>query len=240
VCCVGDKIYEQHEQHQTVSTVATYQIFAAFVQHIPENTRPTKKLHAFHTMSLSDFFHRRSFVVHGCRQSATELFKSPLRVSGTNCSATSRLYDTYEFSAVVSRLMSSTAPSLTSCSACELTCQYRTLFNRSCTYILLPISIDMRTGPFKTCLWLLLTVAMLAGLTYSLTGITTKYLSYPSTVGITIEHSIDIQFPAITLCNLSPVRASRYNELVLHAAPSRRRRRSTDEGILCTAFCAHS
>jgi len=36
--------------------------------------------------------HHWSFVVHGCRQSATELFRSPLPVSGTNYHATSHLH----------------------------------------------------------------------------------------------------------------------------------------------------
>jgi len=86
-------------------------------------------------------------------------------------------------------------------------------------------------GPFKTCMWLLLTAAMAAGLIYGLTAITTKYLSYPSSVGIVIEHAKDVQFPAITICNASPVRTSRYNEIVLGVTPNRRRR-STSEGTL--------
>ena len=39
--------------------------------------------------------HHRSSVVHGCKLSATELFRSPLLVSGTNYHATSRLHRPY-------------------------------------------------------------------------------------------------------------------------------------------------
>jgi len=92
------------------------------------------------------------------------------------------------------------------------------------------LSLYICTGPFKTCLWLVLTAAMLAGLIYSLTGITSKYLSYPSSVGIAIKHANDVQFPAITVCNTSPIRASRYNEIVLGISLNRRKR-STPEGI---------
>ena len=74
----------------------------------------------------------------------------------------------------------------------------------------------------------------MVGLIYSLTGITTKFLSYPSSVGIVIEHANDVQFPAVTICNTSPIRASRYNEIVLGITPNRRKR-STPEGT-ATAY----
>jgi len=77
---------------------------------------------------------------------------------------------------------------------------------------------------------------MAVGLIYSLSEITSKFLSYPSSVGIIIENANDVQFPAITLCNVSPIRASRYDEVVLGIAPTRRKR-STAEGSV-SAFLA--
>ena len=87
----------------------------------------------------------------------------------------------------------------------------------------------VHVGAIKTGLWLLLTAVMMVGLIYSLTSITTKFLSYPSSVGIVIENANDVQFPAITVCNKSPIRASRYNEIVL-GITANRRKRSTPEG----------
>jgi len=91
------------------------------------------------------------------------------------------------------------------------------------------VTVPIGTGPFKTGLWVLLTAAMMAGFIYSMIGITSKFFSYPSSVGIVIQHANDLQFPAITICNKSPIRASRYNEIVLGIS-SNRRKRSTPEG----------
>ena len=84
-------------------------------------------------------------------------------------------------------------------------------------------------GPLKTGVWLVLTAAMMAGLIYSLSEITSKFTSYPSSAGIVIENANDVQFPAITLCNVSPIRASRYDDIGLDSAATRRKR-STSEG----------
>ena len=55
--------------------------------------------------------------LHGCRLSATELFRSPQLVFRTNHYTMSRPYHNYEFSAVVWRHNLSTILSMTSCSA---------------------------------------------------------------------------------------------------------------------------
>jgi len=91
------------------------------------------------------------------------------------------------------------------------------------------VVVYTNAGPLKTGVWLLLSAAMAVGLIYSLSEITIKFMSYPSSVGIIIENANDVQFPAVTLCNLSPVRASRYNEILLGSAATRRKR-STAEG----------
>ena len=54
--------------------------------------------------------HHWSSVVHGCRLSATELFRSPLPVSGTNFHVTTRLYHPCEFSAVFWRFAIPSSP----------------------------------------------------------------------------------------------------------------------------------
>jgi len=63
-------------------------------------------------------------------------------------------------------------------------------------------------GPIKKVCWIILTLVAFSGLIYNLTMVSLTYASYPVSVGISIQHASDVQFPAITLCNMSPVRLS--------------------------------
>jgi hypothetical protein len=73
----------------------------------------------------------------------------------------------------------------------------------------------------------------MVGLLYNLRAVTIKYFSYPVTVGIDIRHASDLDFPAVTICNVSPMRASLYESyfesLSVNESFRRRRRRSTGE-----------
>ena len=64
------------------------------------------------------------------------------------------------------------------------------------------------TGSVKTAFWSMLTVLMVAGLLYNLYMVSTNYASYPVAVGISIVHANDLNFPTVTICNMSPVKAS--------------------------------
>jgi len=70
-----------------------------------------------------------------------------------------------------------------------------------------------------------MTAAMVAGVCYNLYAITDKYFSYPVSVGIAIQHANDLSFPAVTICNMSPLRASAFNESTLEFSSSTKQRR---------------
>jgi len=70
-----------------------------------------------------------------------------------------------------------------------------------------------------------MTAAMVVGVCYNLYAITDKFFSYPVAVGIAIQHANDLDFPAVTICNMSPLRASAFNESTLQTSSAKRRRK---------------
>jgi len=76
----------------------------------------------------------------------------------------------------------------------------------------------------------MMTAAMVVGVCYNLYAITDKFFSYPVAVGIAIQHANDLDFPAVTLCNMSPLRASAVNQTALQASSSAKRRRRKRSG----------
>jgi len=70
-----------------------------------------------------------------------------------------------------------------------------------------------------------MSLAMVCGMMYNLQAVVIKYFSYPVTVGISIEHAADLDFPAVTICNVNPVRASVFNGSATQTGSNRRRRK---------------
>jgi len=70
-----------------------------------------------------------------------------------------------------------------------------------------------------------MTLAMVVGICYNLYAVSAKYFSYPVSVGIAIQHANDLHFPAITICNMSPLRANAINESALLSSGSNKRRK---------------
>jgi len=60
--------------------------------------------------------------------------------------------------------------------------------------------------------WTLLTALSIAAVIYNLEAVTSKFLSYPVVVGIEVQHANDLDFPAVTICNVSPMRSSLYDK----------------------------
>lgn len=68
---------------------------------------------------------------------------------------------------------------------------------------------------------------MVAGLLYNLISITTLFFSYKVDVTIKLLHVNELTFPAITICNMSPVKKSALEAVSFSAnAPRRRKKRS--------------
>jgi hypothetical protein len=81
-------------------------------------------------------------------------------------------------------------------------------------------------------------MAMMCGLTYNLYMVSNKYFTYPVAVGIQIQHATDLNFPAVTICNMSPVKAQADNANQTQSSTSRRRRkRSTSKYHVIYTVC---
>ena len=78
---------------------------------------------------------------------------------------------------------------------------------------------------YKIGFWSIMTAAMVVGVCYNLYAVTDKFFSYPVSVGIAIQHANDLHFPAVTICNMSPLRAASFNESALFPDSSAKRRK---------------
>ena len=65
-----------------------------------------------------------------------------------------------------------------------------------------------------------------AGMLFSVCALTKVYLSYPVNVDASVRRERQIVFPAVTVCNMSPVKKSALGTADLSGASKRRRRRS--------------
>lgn len=68
-------------------------------------------------------------------------------------------------------------------------------------------------------------MATIGALTYNLAAIGQLFFSYPVAVTIDLVYNNDMLFPAVTVCNMSPIKKSAYNDQILQT--SRRKKRST-------------
>jgi len=63
-------------------------------------------------------------------------------------------------------------------------------------------------------------MAMAAALMYNVIEMTKKYLEYPVSVKLSIDHQQQLAFPSVTVCNMSPVKKSAWD-----AVQAKRRRK---------------
>jgi len=86
--------------------------------------------------------------------------------------------------------------------------------------------ICFATGGFKKMFWLLVMMGMAAVLLYNVVELTKKYLSYPVSVKLSVDHKQQLTFPTVTICNMSPVKKSSLEASQNSASAKRRRKRS--------------
>ena len=93
--------------------------------------------------------------------------------------------------------------------------------------------ICFTAGGFKKIFWVLVMMGMAAVLLYNVVELTKKYLSYPIRVKFSVDHQQQLTFPAVAICNMSPIKKSS-----LEAAQSvkRRKKRSAGTCILSRLF----
>jgi len=67
---------------------------------------------------------------------------------------------------------------------------------------------------------------MIGGMVFSVYALTAAYLSYPVDVSISVHREPQLVFPAVTICNMSPVKKSALEAADLSGASKRRKKRS--------------
>ncbi|XP_013418967.1 acid-sensing ion channel 4 [Lingula anatina] len=61
---------------------------------------------------------------------------------------------------------------------------------------------------YRKVFWLLSAIMCLVGLIFQLEKIAVQFLTNPYAVSTYMEYAVELQYPAVTLCNLNPVRTS--------------------------------
>ena len=75
-------------------------------------------------------------------------------------------------------------------------------------------------------------LCMTTGLVYNMFELTSYYLSYPVSVTVSVVPQQRLVFPAVTLCNLSPVKRSAVDAASLGGSlDARRKRRKRATGL---------
>ena len=64
------------------------------------------------------------------------------------------------------------------------------------------------TGLIKRCFWGIMVAVTLGLLIFNFYTITDAYFSYNVDVNIRLKHETELIFPAITICNMNPIRKS--------------------------------
>jgi len=71
---------------------------------------------------------------------------------------------------------------------------------------------------------MLVMMGMAAALIYNVVELTKKYISYPVSVKLTVDHQQELTFPSVTVCNMSPIKKSAWQASQNTEAKSRRKR----------------
>ena len=90
--------------------------------------------------------------------------------------------------------------------------------------------LSLVAGGFKKSFWVLVMMGMAAVLIYNVVGLTTKYLGNPISVKLSVDHQQRLMFPAVAVCNMSPIKKSSLLA-AQNAAVSVKRRRKRSAGI---------
>jgi len=84
---------------------------------------------------------------------------------------------------------------------------------------------DDIVGAAKKCFWIFALVVMTGGMLNTVYALTKTYLSYPVSVSVSVEREKQIVFPAVTVCNMSPVKKSALDAAHLSGASKHRKKR---------------
>ena len=71
---------------------------------------------------------------------------------------------------------------------------------------------------------MLMMMGMAAALIYNVVELTKKYISYPVSVKLSVDHQQELTFPSVTVCNMSPIKKSAWQAAQNTEVKSRRKR----------------
>lgn len=74
--------------------------------------------------------------------------------------------------------------------------------------LLLHIGDSYNAGPAKKIFWAITICLTVSAFLYNVSGIAKSFARFPVSVSITLLHENELIFPAVTVCNMSPVRKS--------------------------------
>ena len=78
----------------------------------------------------------------------------------------------------------------------------------------------------KKFYWIFALTVMTGAMLFSIIGLTKAYLSNPMKVDVSLRREKQVVFPAVTVCNMSPVKKSALDTADLSATSKRRKKRS--------------
>jgi len=80
---------------------------------------------------------------------------------------------------------------------------------------------------------------MTGGMLFSIVALTKDYLSYPVKVDVSLRREKQVVFPAVTVCNMSPVKKSALDTADLSATSKRRKKRSVSGLYISLLYLHH-
>ena len=75
-------------------------------------------------------------------------------------------------------------------------------------------------------------MGMASVLMFNVVELTKKYLDYPVNVKLNVDHQPQLTFPAVTVCNMNPVKRSAWTNYAQNSAPKSRRKRATSTYVI--------
>ena len=108
-----------------------------------------------------------------------------------------------------------------------------------CVLMVLNIEDNGVVGAVKKCYWIFALAVLTGGMLVSVAALTKVYLSNPVSVGVSVRRDKQLVFPAVTVCNMSPVKKSALETADLSGAAKRRKKRTTSGGPCTLSHCKH-
>ena len=81
------------------------------------------------------------------------------------------------------------------------------IFFRSCKICVLDFNnLIIFSGPVKSVFWILITLAAVGGLIYNAMMLFMTFFDYKVTVLVELRYQRELDFPAVTVCNMNPIK----------------------------------